>query len=374
MGHMDVVPVPEPNLKDWQHGPFSGDVADGFIWGRGTLDDKSTVLAVLEAVEGLLAAGYHPKRTVYLTFGHDEEVGGRYGARPIVDELVKRGVKPALVLDEGGFMGAGILPGITGRTAIVGIAEKGYLSLRLTAKAEGGHSSMPTARTSVGALSRAIAKLEANPFPSSMNAPTRGMVEAMAPYMPFGTKMVMANLWITAPVVERGLQGNPLGAALLHTTTAPTMLSAGIKDNVLPPEASAVVNFRIASGETVASVTARVAQVIADSQITVAPIDSAGVDPSPVSDITAPGYLGLSRTIASMEPGGRVPVIPYLVMGGTDAKYWGPHSTHVYRFLPIPLGEGDRERVHGVNERVRAVDFATAVSFVARLVRGLDAM
>lgn len=374
MGHFDVVPVPEPNLKDWQHPPFSGDVADGFVWGRGTLDDKATVLAVLEAVEGLLRAGHQPKRTIYLTFGHDEEVGGRYGARAIVAQLVARGVKPALVLDEGGFMGKGILPGIAQRAAIVGIAEKGYVSLRLTAEAEGGHSSMPTARTAVGALSRAIARLEANPFPSSLDGPTRGMIEAMAPYQPFAQRFVTANLWLTRLLVTRMLASNPMGAALLHTTTSPTMLSAGIKDNVLPPEATAVVNFRIRPGETVHSVMARVTQVVADPQVRVALLDSVGVDPSPVSDTNDPAYTLIASTIRAMAPGEQVPVVPYVVMGGTDAKYWGPHSSRAFRFLPIPLGEGDRSRVHGVNERISANDFAASVGFFMRLVAGSDGL
>ena len=372
MGHLDVVPVPEPNLPQWTHGPFSGDVTDGYVWGRGTLDDKTTVLSILEAVEGLLKSGYKPTRTIYLTFGHDEEVGGRYGARMIVAKLAAQGVKPAIVLDEGGFMAAGLMPGLPGRTAIVGIAEKGYISLRLTASADGGHSSMPTDRTAIGALSRAISKLEANPFPMSLDGPTRGMVEAMAPYLPFSRRMMLANLWLTAPLVSRSLASNPLGAALQHTTTAPTMLSAGIKDNVLPPEASAVVNFRIRPGETVASVTDRVKAIIDDPKVTVGPIDSAGVDPSPVSDVHADAYRALASAITGMLPNEHPPVIPYLVMGGTDAKYWGAHSNRVFRFLPIPLGEGDRERVHGVNERVSVADLATSVGFFARLIRGMD--
>lgn len=374
MGHMDVVPVPEPNLADWTHAPFSGDIADDFVWGRGTLDDKTTVLSILEAIEGLLAAGFRPPRTVYLMFGHDEEVGGRFGASAIVDHLVSKGVQPAMVLDEGGFMAAGLMPGLTRRTAIVGIAEKGYVSLRLTAEADGGHSSMPPERTAVGALSRAIARLEADPFPMSLTGPTRGMVEAMAPYLPFGRRILIANLWLTAPLVTRALAANPLGGALLHTTTSPTMLSAGIKDNVLPPEATAVVNLRILPGETVASVTDRVTRIVADPRLVVTRLDSVGVDPSPVSDTNAPAYRLLSRTISAMIPGEQPPVIPYLVMGGTDAKYWGAHSDRVYRFLPVPLGDGDRERVHGVNERVALRDYATAVGFFASLLQGLDTL
>jgi len=372
MGHMDVVPVPEANLADWTHPPFSGDLADGFVWGRGTLDDKTTVLAILEAIEALIGEGYRPPRTVYLSFGHDEEVGGRYGARAIVSELVSRGVKPAMVLDEGGFLASGVIPGLPDRTAIIGIAEKGYVSLRLRARAAGGHSSIPGSRTAVGALSRAIAKLEANPFPSRLDGPTRGMVEAMAPYSNFGTRMVLTNLWLTAPLVKRKLRGSPLGSALLRTTTAPTMLSAGIKDNVLPPEASAVVNFRIRPGETVGSVTDRVRTIISDSMIVIESIDSNGVDPSPVSDIGSPAYRLVESSIRGMAPGETVPILPYLVMGGTDAKYWGAHSDRVFRFLAIPLAEGDQTRIHGVNERVALTDYATSVGFFIRLLRGLD--
>ncbi len=370
MGHMDVVPVPAPNLPQWIHPPFSGEIADGFIWGRGTLDDKTTVLSILEAVEGLLKTGFKPVRTIYLTFGHDEEVGGRYGARAIVAKLVAQGVRPGLVLDEGGFMASGLMAGLSGRAALVGIAEKGYISLRLTALADGGHSSMPGGRTAIGALSRAIARLEAHPFPAKLDGPTRDMVLAMGPHLPFARRLLIANLWLTAPLIRHFLGDNPLGAALLHTTTAPTMLSAGIKDNVLPPEAEAVVNFRIRPGETVASVMERVGQVVADSQIRVGPIDSVGVDPSPVSDVSSPAYRMLAGTIRAMLPGGPPAVIPYLVMGGTDAKYWGPHSDRAFRFLPIPLGEGDRERIHGVNERVSVSDYMTAVGFFTRLIRG----
>ncbi len=374
MGHMDVVPVPEQNLAEWKHGPFSGDIADGYVWGRGTMDDKVTVLAVLQAVEDMLTRGVRPARTVYLTFGHDEEVGGRYGARVIVDTLVARGVKPAMVIDEGGVMTAGAVPGVDGMAAVVGIAEKGYLSLRLTARALGGHSSMPSSRTAVGALSRAVAALEANPFPSSLDGPARGMLEAMTPYLPFARKLAFANLWITAPLVTSVLEQTPSTAAMIHTTTSPTMLAAGIKDNVLPPEASAVVNFRIRPGETQQSVIARVTEVIADTMVTIAPTDSARVDPSPVSDANGAAFRLIASTVRGMVPGQSVPVLPYLVVGGTDAKYWGPHSSNVFRFLAVPLGEGDMARIHGVNERMSVTGYATAVTFFVQLLSHLDAL
>jgi carboxypeptidase PM20D1 len=231
---------------------------------------------------------------------------------------------------------------------------------------------MPTGRTAIGALSRAVAALEENPFPTVLDGPTRGMVEAMAPYSSFGRRMALANLWITGPLVRRQIGGSPLGAALLRTTTAPTMLTAGIKDNVLPPEASAVVNFRIRPGETVASVAERVRTVIADSMIAVELLDSVGVDPSPVSDIKSPAYRLIEATIRGMTPGEMLPVLPYLVMGGTDAKYWGAHSDRVFRFLAVPLGEGDQTRIHGVNERVAVADYAMSVGFFVRLLRALD--
>lgn len=371
MGHLDVVPVTAENRAEWLHGPFDGTVTDGFVWGRGALDDKVTVLAILEAVEAMAASGAKPARTVYLAFGHDEEVGGVYGARVLVDTLVARGVKPALVLDEGGFLTSGAIPGVQGMAAIVGVAEKGYLSLTLTSRATGGHSSMPPTRTAVGALGAAIDRLMQDPFPASLDGPTAQMMTAMAPYVPFGQRLVLANLWLTEPLVIRTLARTPMGGALTRTTTAPTMLAAGVKDNVLPPEATAVVNFRIRPGETRETVIARVRGIVNDTMIVVAPRDSATADPSAVSRTDVPAFTLIERTIRSMAPAQSVPVLPYLVMGGTDAKWWSKHSDRVYRFLAVPLGETDVARVHGVNERIRVEDFGVAIGFFSRLLAGL---
>jgi carboxypeptidase PM20D1 len=198
------------------------------------------------------------------------------------------------------------------------------------------------------------------------------MLEAMTPYLPFTRKLVFANLWLTTPLVTSVLRETPSTAAMIHTTTSPTMLSAGIKDNVLPPEASAVVNFRIRPGETQQSVIARVNEVIADSMVIVTPTDSARVDPSPVSDPNGAAFQLIASTVRGMVPGKSVPVLPYLVVGGTDAKYWGPHSNNVFRFLAVPLGDGDMSRIHGVNERMSVKGYATAVTFFAQLLSNLD--
>lgn len=372
MGHLDVVPVPEESAGQWTRDPFGGLIEEGYVWGRGALDDKATVLAVLEAVEALLAEGWQPRRTVYLAFGHDEEVGGVFGAKVMVDTLVARGVRPALVVDEGGFVSEGMMPGFPPVTAIVGVAEKGYLSLELMVEAEGGHSSVPPGETAVGILSRAIGRLQAEPFPARMNPVVRGMLENLAAHGSFGTRFVLGNLWITGPLVNRTLGGTPTGSAMLRTTTAPTMLRAGVKDNVLPPRATGVVNFRIVPGETVASVIDRVRRIIDDERVRVEPLSGVGQDPSNVSAMTGPAWEVLASTISQSLPDPGTPVIPYLVFGGTDAKFWSAHSDRVYRFLPITLTQESLGRFHGVDERVAVESFATAVGFFGRLLRASD--
>ncbi len=373
MGHMDVVPVPEASADRWTHDPFGGEIADGFVWGRGALDDKMTVIALLEAVEALIRDGFQPERTVYLTFGHDEEVGGMYGAKPMVDLLASRGVTPAFVLDEGGMITESIA-GLQMPAAIIGVAEKGYISLELVAEAAGGHSSMPPGESAVGVLSKAIAKVEANPFPMHLDGPSRGMLEAMAPYMSFGRRLALANFWLTGPFVQREMAKDPLGAALLRTTTAPTLLQAGVKDNVLPPRASGVVNFRIRPGETTETVTDRVRSVIDDARVTVSVYQGMAMEPTTVSDAEGPEFGMLAETVRQAVGPADLPVIPYLVMGGTDAKYWAPLSDKVYRFMAVTLRGDDLTRFHGVDERVGIEDFAGGVQFFAQLIRNSDGL
>jgi carboxypeptidase PM20D1 len=373
MGHLDVVPVDSATVTDWTHPPYDGAIADGYVWGRGSMDDKSSVLAALEAVELLLNDGYQPARTVYLAFGHDEEIGGRAGAQSIANLLESRGIDDyALVLDEGGAIVDGMMPGIDGLAAIVGVAEKGFVSVELVVQGEGGHSSMPPPQTNIGILAEAIAELEENQFPARLDGAALDLFEYIGPEMPFVQRMMFANLWLFRPLVVGGLKRSAQTAAMVRTTTAATIFHAGVKDNVLPMSASAVVNFRILPGETVETVTERVRQVIDDERVQVA-VD-VGQDPSAVSNADSPSFRLLENTLRQVMPGESIVVAPYLVMGGTDSKYYAPRSSNVFRFLPLVVTEQDLGRVHGTDERVSVTHYATAIKYVYQLIRNLETL
>ncbi len=373
MGHLDVVPVAPGTEAAWTHPPFAGRLADGYVWGRGAVDDKSGVVAILEAVEMLLGEGYCPRRTVYLAFGHDEELGGAEGAQRIAERLAARGAtRFALVVDEGGAVGRGFVPGLERPAALVGIAEKGYLNLRLRVEGHGGHSSAPPFETTIGILSRAVARLEATPFPARLDGPARQMFEFLGPEMAFGPRLALANLWLLRPLVERQLLRRPQSAALLRTTTAPTLFRAGVKANALAPDATAVVNFRIRPGETVESVTEFARRAIADSRVHVSHYGDAR-DPSPVSDITSPAFALLAKTIRQVLPP-EVVISPLLVVGGTDAKYYARRSPNVFRFLPVVVTPEDFQRVHGTDERISVESLATSIRFFYQLVKNTAAL
>jgi carboxypeptidase PM20D1 len=278
----------------------------------------------------------------------------------------------AFVTDEGGAVGQGLVPGIHKPTALIGIAEKGYLNLRLTVEGEGGHSSTPPSDTNVGILSRAVARLEATPFPARLDGAARDMFAYLGPEMSYGPRLVFANLWLVRPLVERQMLKDPLSAALLRTTTAATMLSAGVKANVLAPRATAVVNFRIKPGETMDTVKAFVRQVVNDERVKIEPVGDAK-DPSPVSDTASPAFRVMTKTIRQVL-GSDVVVSPMLVVGGTDAKYYSQRSPNVFRFLPAVVTQEDFKRFHGTNERLSIDSLATSVRYFYQLVRNIDAM
>ena len=366
MSHQDVVPVEPGTERSWTHPPFSGIVADGFVWGRGTLDDKSGVLGLLEAVEHLLGQGFQPERTILLAFGHDEEVSGVHGARSIAVLLRQRGVKPEFILDEGGAIAEGMIEGISAPVALIGTAEKGYVSVDLVAKAEGGHSSMPPRHTTIGRLAAVIHALEEDQMPARIDGATRESFDVLAPEMPFGPRLFLSNLWLFEPLAERVFSGDPAGNSRIRTTTAATILHAGVKENVLPHEARAVVNFRILPGDTVADVLAHV-RAHTGPEVQVSARQATATEPSPESDAEAPPYRLIQTTIRQVFPG--TLVSPNLLGGGTDTKHFQGITPNVYRFLPIRVRKEDLARVHGTNERISVEGYAGVIRFYVQLIR-----
>lgn len=372
MGHLDVVPVEPSTDKAWQKPPFSGELSEGFVWGRGALDCKGPVLEILEAVELLVGQGFTPARTVYLSFGGDEEIGGKNGAQSIAEQLQAKGVKLEYVLDEGLAITEGFLPGITVPVALVGLAEKGYLTVELIVESEGGHSSTPPQQTGIGVLARALQRLEERPAEAHMDGPAEAMFDALAPEMSFPLRLAMANRWLLGPALERVLASGPSTNAMLRTTTAPTMLEGGVKDNVLPRRVRAVVNFRLHPVDSTDKVLEHVRAAIDDPRVQVRPVPESRQEPSPMSPIEAPGYRSIERTLRAVYPG--TIVAPGLVLGATDSRHFTKLSGAVYRFAPLRIRQNDLARLHGLNERIAAADHAWAVRFYAALLRDTEAL
>ena len=372
MGHMDVVPVVPGTESDWKHPPFGGEIAEGEIWGRGALDDKASVMSILEAVEQLVTGGFRPRRTIFLAFGHDEEVGGPEGARLIAETLFERGAEPfAFVLDEGGFVRDDMSEMVDGAVGFFGIAEKGFVTLELVVEGAGGHSSAPPESTSLGVLSRAVTRMEQSQFPARLDGATEAMIDYLAPEMPFMARMIMANLWLTRPLVVRMSLADRATAAMVRTTTAVTVMNGGVKENVLPITARALVNHRILPGDSVESVTARAREVIDDERVSVTPLGWHG-EPSPVSNPGSEAFELLGRTLMEILPGKRVVVAPYLLIGGTDAKYYAGKSENVFRFLPVSAGDDVMNMFHGTNERISLEGLEMAVRYFVQLIRNTD--
>lgn len=364
MGHLDVVPVEPGTESRWTHPPFAGEVADGYAWGRGALDDKSSVIAILEAVEWLIGQGFEPRRTVYLAFGHDEELGGSAGAARLAAVLQARARRLAFLVDEGGVIAQGLIPGVERPIALIGVVEKGSIGVHLTVEQTGGHSSMPPRHTAVGILSRAIIRLEENPMPARLTPVVEEMLLRVAPEMPVTLRIPLANLWAFRPLMVRAMLKSDQMGASLRTTTAATMVSGSPKENVLPIVARGLVNFRILPGDTPEMVLDHVRRTVGDTSVHVT---GRGKGASPVADYRAPEFMVVEKTIGQLFPSA-VPV-PFLMIGGTDTRHYEGLTRNVYRFNPIVATTELVSGAHGTNERVRAEDFVRAARFYAQLIR-----
>lgn len=359
--HQDVVPVDPASLGEWSVPPFSGAIQGGFIWGRGALDTKSQLIAMLEAAEELLKKNFIPQRTLYFAFGHDEEVGGVNGARKIAEKFIHDQVRFDSVLDEGLAIVGNVFPGLSQRAAMVGIAQKGYAEVTLIAKGTAGHSSMPRNPTAIERLSLVISEITMRPFSAKITEPVRQMLANFSDNMNGPLKWVLGHLWMTSKIVTWKLLKNPESAALVRTTVATTMISGGVKENVLPSEARATINLRILPGETSQSAVAYVKSLIHDDQVTVVLEPTTVVEPSIVSTSDSQFFMVLKSTILNLWPD--TFVTPALVLGQTDSRYFESQSDAIYRFAPLELDTSDLIRIHGVDERVSVANFQKMIKF-----------
>lgn len=366
MAHYDVVPVDESDA--WTHPPFAGVIADGSVHGRGALDDKGPLIVVLEAVENLLSDGFVPARDVYLSFGGNEETYGR-AAEEISRVLRDRGVVPWLVVDEGGAVVDAPLPFVPGRAAMIGVGEKGVLTVRLSARGDGGHASAPPTLTAVRRIARAVDRLGPTTFRPHASRAILRMLTQLAAQTPGPARHLLRLLGSTPLLTARvfaALGGEP--AALVRTTVAPTMQSGGTAANVLPSQAAATLNLRIALGETTQQAVFRVRRRIRDPLISVEVLEAS--EPSPESATDNPQFALLAEALAVSHPG--VPAVPYVMMAATDSRHFHRFSPAVYRFAPLDMSNAQRASIHGVDESVEIAALERGERFHRALLERLQ--
>jgi carboxypeptidase PM20D1 len=365
MAHQDTVPIEPGTESKWNRDPFSGEIGDGMVWGRGSLDDKASLVSILEAAEILLSQNFSPNRTIYFAFGNDEERGGK-GAAAIAELLKTRKVNAQFVLDEGGAVTDGMLAGVDGKLALVGVAEKGFLTVWLSVKSAGGHSSAPPKETAIGILSGAMSRLENSQMPMKLAPPVDSMFATIAPLLPFVERLVVRNQWLLQPLLLNAMQRSPSSNGTIRTTTAETMFNAGIKDNVLPTEARAAVNFRLLPGDRIDDVLAHVRSVVNDERVGIEPDRDNYREASPVSPLDGEGFKLVRAAITDLLPD--VPISPFLVTAATDSSHYTGVSQEQLRFVPYTFTTQAAQRFHGINEAIPTEDYLRCVRFVARLI------
>lgn len=367
LAHQDTVPVPDDTRAQWTVDPFAGVIRDGAVWGRGSIDDKASLITILEAADMLARQGKKPKRTIMFAFGFDEEIGGQGGAVQIAAELKRRGIRAWFALDEGS---AAITenPLTGGPTSLIGIAEKGFGTLRVRAVGQPGHSSIPPRDTAISLLAEAVTRVHDMPIRHNVEGggPAMDMMRALSPNLSFTTRMALANEWLFAPLIQQKLGASATAQALLGTTVAPTVISGGSRANVLPGEATALINFRIHPRDTSEG-------LLASARAAVSGLHGVTVEwaeePKPasvVSSSTSTSYALIAALSHQALP--TAPVAPGLVLAGTDSREYSDVAENVYRYQPILLSNEELETIHGNNERLTLANLERMIRFYAGLM------
>lgn len=366
LGHFDVVPTPDS--AEWKYPPFHGTIVKDTLWGRGALDDKNVIIALLEAAEYSLQKGLHFNRTLIFAFGHDEETGGKNGAGAIAKHLIDNKIPVSFIADEGFGVMKGIVPGLKNNCAIIGLSEKGNVSIKLTVNELGGHSAWPNPENATSILSKGLSKLENFQFPAHLDGPVRGLFTEAAPYMDWGYRMLFSNLWISAPLVKSVLLSGEKTAATLRTTHVTTILKSGTKENVVPPTAEAIVNLRLFPGDNIAFVLNEINRVIDDPRIK-SQVYQQGQEATPISPSEGDGYDQIKACIHAHFP--ETVVVPGLVITGTDCKNYTAVTQRMYRFVPFEFSNHNLSGIHGKNEYITRSQINQATTFYIDLFQRL---
>ncbi len=364
VAHVDVVPAETASAEAWTHPPFGGVISDGFVWGRGALDDKASAISIYEAMEALLRDGIQPRRTLIAAIGEDEEVRGLRGAVRLAALLEELELQPFMVLDEGMALLDGVFEDVEPEVGLIGVTERGYATLELLAEAEGGHSSMPPERSAVFSLSRALARLEEQPMEAHIDGVVGGLLDRLRFEQPPLQRLVTSNPWLFGSLIISSMESEPGPNAMLRTTFAPTIVRAGEVENSLPTQARAWVNARIHPSDSVAGVLAYVQGLVSDLKITVSLREGASDAPA-VSPSSGEAWDLICRAMKVIEPG--CVQAPSLVVGATDARHYARLSRNVYRFVPMRLEAEDLPRIHGVDERIKVENLGEIVRFYLEL-------
>ncbi|MBN1501729.1 MAG: M20 family peptidase [Spirochaetes bacterium] len=366
MSHMDVVPVEESTADDWTYAPFSGRIKDGYVWGRGAIDTKVTMISIMESIELLIEKGHVPDRDIYLAFGHDEEIHGFNGGKKIAEYFKEHNVRFEFTIDEGGIITNDSITGVNGMVALVGIGEKGYADLKISVEADGGHASMPSGITALGQLAKVIANLEKHQMKPSLQKPVIYFLKSIAPYMKISSRIIIANLWIFKPLFMKIFLKSKTGNALLRTTTAVTMANAGSAPNVLPQKAYIIVNHRIAPHENIDTLLNHIKSVNKNIPLEIEILK--GNNPSKISGIGSSGFNKIAEALHILFKD--VIVAPYLVMAATDSRYMEEVSDDVYRFAPILLSRDEISSIHSTNERISVENIKNCIMFFTEIISG----
>ncbi len=362
LSHQDVVPAP---ADGWETEPFGGEIIDGYVYGRGSLDMKGHMIALLEGLEATLIKKEKPVRGIYLCFGHDEEITGKDGAKNIAEYLYQNNIRFEYVVDEGGAIMDGALLGVPGKIALIGTCEKGYVDYKLTSTKDGGHASSPKKRSSVDAISEAIYDLSHLPMRAYWSKPLKLTMKALAPYMKFPYRLLFANRDILGPLLKFVLgKVNPITNSIIRTTFAFTQMQGSSAPNVIPKTSSAVVNVRINIGQTQEEVKNYIKKVVGkDIEVTEL---NPGFDPTPVSLTDGFAYDVMLKSIGEVFSG--YAIAPYPFIAASDAKHYYKVCDHVYRFGPLEMCLDDQNRIHADNERCNIKSAVKGAEFFARLI------